>query len=79
MAALQPSVDRVKYVTGNGPYRGSPTTISGNANEVYSYAMRNAHRDPDTGVWTVVPYEDGPSVTTKRHIRAAFVALTPGT
>jgi len=74
VAALDPAIKRIQYLTGQGPYQGSPSTITGDERQIRSYAMTIATRQED-GTWTVVPYEAGPSVTTKRHIRAAEIAL----
>lgn len=74
MAALNPVIARIKYVTGQGPYQATPSTVTGNDEVVYSYRMPIARKN-ENGAWTVVNYEDGPSITTKRHIRAAWHAL----
>lgn len=55
----------------------SPSTISGGPDRVYSYRMEIARKNED-GSWSVVAYDDAPSVTTKRHVRAAQAALSGG-
>jgi hypothetical protein len=74
MAALQPAVDRVKYIiTGTGKARSSPATISGVRGESINSYQKCIGRKQDDGTWRVNDEKD--SMTTNRHVRALIVAL----
>lgn len=53
----------------------SKRTCSTDGHTVYSYAMPIAWRDPVNGGVYVVPYDRGPSRTTKSQIRACQQAF----
>lgn len=75
MTSPNAAVARVRYVTGlSDTPQHTPNTISGGPDRVYSYRMEIARKNAD-GTWSVVPYDNGPSATTKRHIRACWEAL----
>jgi hypothetical protein len=81
MASTESAIDRILYIIGRSDtYQATPNTITGNPTEVYSYGLRIAHKTPIG--WYVIPYEDAvkpngdKSVTTARHIRAAWEALS---
>lgn len=78
MAALQPAVDRIKYLItkdtlNKTPYQGTPDTITGNATEIWSYGLRIAAFNSDTNRWTLTTLKSSP--TTNRHINAAYAAI----
>lgn len=80
MASRGPAIARIEYLAGrSSEYQATPRTITGDEYEIYSYNLRIAHRTPMG--WYVIPYEDGVkpngdiSVTTRRHIHAAWEAL----
>ena len=80
MASTDNAIARIEYLTGRSDeYQATPTTITGNCNEIYSYELCIAHLTPIG--WYVIPYEEGvkpdgsTSPTTKRHINAAWEAL----
>lgn len=57
------------FAIGKAANGDAKRTCSTDGTEIFSYAMRIAWRNPD-GTIEVVPYEDGPSRTTKSQIRA---------
>lgn len=76
MAAIQPAVDRIKYLitkdtSNQTPYRGTPNTITGDATQIWSYGLKIAERT--NGNWSITTVRSSP--TTNRHIRAAHMAL----
>lgn len=74
MATREAAAARIAWVTGRSSRRrDTPATISGNATSVYSYGMQIAELTEHG--WVVVPYDAGPTATTKRHIRAAQLEL----
>jgi predicted Zn finger-like uncharacterized protein len=73
MAAIQPAVDRVRYLAGDTHIiQRTPTTITAKYNDIYSYGKCIAMQDGDSG-WYVT--NDRDSRTTNRHIKAAHIAL----
>lgn len=72
---------RIRYLIGDGPYQGSPSTISGNDTAIYSYRLNIAWRDSTADPWQFIPYDEcvmpsgDVSRTTRRHLRAAWYAL----
>lgn len=84
MAALQPAVDRIKYIiTGEGKRKASPATISGyrarqycitgiGQGSVQSY-QKCIGMEQEDGSWRV--NDDRDSLTTNRHVRALMAAL----
>ena len=85
MAALQPAVDRIKYIiTGEGKRIASPATISGYRSgrfyeggtefrgAISSY-QKCIGMEQGNGRWTVNDERD--SLTTNRHVRALMTAL----
>ena len=75
MAALQPAVDRIKYIiTGDGKRIASPATISGIRSHegqlkghICSY-NKVIGQEQDDGSWRVNDERD--SLTTNRHVNA---------
>ena len=86
MAALQPAVDRIKFIiTGEGKRKASPATISGQRcsaaaladgwkgrGSIHSYQKCIGMEQKD-GSWRVNDAKD--SLTTNRHVRALMAAL----
>lgn len=86
MAALQPAVNRITYIiTGEGPRKASPATISGQRRSsaaladgwrgrgsIMSYQKIIGMEQKD-GSWRVNDERD--SLTTNRHVKALCTAL----
>ena len=86
MAALQPAVDRIKYIiTGEGERKASPATISGQRcssaaladgwkgrGSILSY-QKIIGMEQEDGSWRVNDAKD--SLTTNRHVKALCQAL----
>ena len=82
MDAYGPTIARIRYLTNQGPYQATPKTITATIGgaTIYSYGMVIAERNWD-GTYTVAEEADAiksdgtKSLTTRRHIRCAKMAL----
>lgn len=74
---MRKNIERVivAFLQGNARNGDSKHTCWTDGDTVYSYAMPIAWREPDGSV-VVVPYDAGPSRTTRSQIRACEIALT---
>jgi hypothetical protein len=63
-----------KFAAGKAGAGDSKRTISTDGQKVYSYRMPIAARTLSGGV-AIVAYDDGPSRTTRSHIRALMQAF----